>query len=142
MRNDLELILRTLQGRKHEPQRITRISGGFKYCNAKGIDHTVIWADVLSISWYEPPYGPLGSVPYWSIITREGVLEVEDWLEGADELLELFIGNLRGFRLPPKAYEYAEQPTEGHLCWNSAEVGYQNDPLLEADDHPRNFSMP
>ena len=108
----------TLSGSKHVEQRLIRkIDGGFVYRDNFAVNHALRWADVQRVCWYEPPYGPLGSVPYWLIHTSSGVLEIDEWWEGADTLLELFVENLGGFKVPPKASEYDEQLPEGHLCW-------------------------
>jgi len=103
--------------KQRQTRRVAQTPGGFFYRDEQGVDRIVLWADIQSVSWYEPPYGPMGSVPSWSIHTSGGTLEVEDWWEGADELLKLFVENLSGFTLPPRAHEYDNQPPEGHPCW-------------------------
>lgn len=108
---------RLIPAKQRETRSVSETPGGFLYRDEKGADHVVLWGDVRSVSWHEPPYGPLGSAPSWRIRTSGGTLEVEEWWKGADELLKLFVENLNGFALPPAAHEYDKQPPEGHPCW-------------------------
>jgi hypothetical protein len=105
-------------------RRIEGTSEGFLYCDADGVEHRMKWTEVQRVAWYESEYGPLGGSPQWHIRARSSSLDVDDWWEGSERLSQLFIENLSGFKLPPRAHEYVKEPAQGFTCWvRSAERG-------------------
>jgi hypothetical protein len=110
-------FLRASAESSRETRRIEETPEGFLYCDAEGVEHTLRWSEVQRVAWYEPPYGPLGSTPQWHIGVNGGGLDIDDWWEGSHRLAQLLAEKLSGFKLPPPAHEYAEEPAEGFTCW-------------------------